>query len=97
MDEAKDLTATAPKYRRTEKINPIPLLKFHTWLLGTNPEERAHDLVSVYRHYFNNDVQPKNLAKLTEQYIWRDAVELERENNFDGKGDAKTLKVKMFK
>ena len=60
---------------------------------GASPEERAHDLVSVYRHYFNNDVQPKNLAKLTEQYIWRDAIDMERENNMDAKGDTKTLKV----
>ena len=61
---------------------------------GSAPEERAHDLLSVYRHYFNNDVQPKNLAKLTEQYIWRQAIDLERENNFDLKGDTKTLKVR---
>jgi len=63
---------------------------------GTSPEERAHDLVSVYRHYFNNDVQPKNLAKLTEQYIWRDAIDMERENNMDAKGDTKTLKIPVL-
>jgi len=63
---------------------------------GANPEERAHDLLSVYRHYFNNDVQAKNLAKLTEQYIWREAIDLERENNMDAKGDAKTLKVPVL-
>jgi len=63
---------------------------------GASPEERAHDLVSVYRHYFNNDVQPKNLAKLTEQYIWRDAIDMERENNMDAKGDTKTLKIPVL-
>jgi len=63
---------------------------------GASPEERAHDLVSVYRHYFNNDVQPKNLAKLTEQYIWRDAIDMEREHNMDAKGDTKTLKIPVL-
>lgn len=62
---------------------------------GTSPEERAHDLTSVYRHYFNNDVQPKNLAKLAEQYIWRLAIPIDRENNMDAKGDTKTLKVRI--
>jgi len=63
---------------------------------GASPDERAHDLVSVYRHYFNNDVQPKNLAKLTEQYIWRDIVDMERENNMDARGDTKTLKIPVL-
>ena len=61
---------------------------------GTEPDGRAHDLVSMYRHYFNQDIQPKNLAKLAEQYIWRSVVPMDRENNVDQKGDTKTLKVK---
>ena len=60
---------------------------------GYYPEERAHDLFSQYKHYFSQDIQPANLAKLAEQFIWRAAVEIDRENNMDQKGDAKTLKV----
>ena len=60
---------------------------------GNAAELRSHDLVSVYQHYFSNEVQGKNLAKLTEQYIWRTAVDIYRNDNFEGKGDTKTLKI----
>jgi pimeloyl-ACP methyl ester carboxylesterase len=63
---------------------------------GSSPEERARDLISVYQHYFNTDVQPSNLAKLTEQYIWRTIIDLEREINLDARGDAKTLKLPVL-
>ena len=72
-----------------------PVLDYLMWHhFGSSPEERAHDLINVFRHYFNNDLQASNLAKLTEQYIWRPAIDLEREHNMDLKGDTKTLKVK---
>ena len=74
--------------------NTVDYLMWHHF--GSSPDERAHDLINVYRHYFNHDVQAKNLAKLTEQYIWRQAIDLERENNMELKGDAKTLKVNVF-
>ena len=60
---------------------------------GDYAEERAHDLVHMYRNYFNNDIQPTNLAKLTEQYIWRTPIDMMRENNIIERGDTKTLKV----
>ena len=60
---------------------------------GVYAEERAHDLVNVYKHYFSNDLHAGNLARLTEQWIWRKAVDIKRENNFEGHGDAQTLKV----
>ncbi len=63
---------------------------------GYNPEERAHDLISVYQHYFSTDVNAPNLGKLTEQYIWRTAVDMARENNPDARGDSKTLKVPVL-
>ncbi len=63
---------------------------------GSSPEERAHDLLSVYQHYFNNDVNAPNLAKLTEQYIWRTAVDMARENTPEARGDSKTLKVSFL-
>merc|ERR550519_356789 len=46
--------------------------------LGQNYSERAHDLVNVYQHYFEKDLQPINLAKLVEQYVWRSDIPLER-------------------
>ena len=71
-----------------------PVLDYLLWHhFGFCPEERAHDLVSMYRHYFSQDIEPTNLAKLTEQYIWRTAVEIDRENNMEQKGDTRTLKV----
>ena len=63
---------------------------------GSAAELRAHDLVSVYQHYFSNEVQAKNLAKLTEQYIARTAVDIYRDDNFEGKGDTKTLKIPIL-
>ena len=74
-----------------------PVLDYLMWHhFGSSPEERAHDLINVFRHYFNHDVQATNLAKLTEQYIWRTAIDLEREHNLDAKGDTKTLKVRTI-
>ena len=63
---------------------------------GPAPEERAHDLVSMYKHYFSQDIQPSNLAKLAEQFIWRPAINIDRENNMDQKGDTRTLKVPVL-
>ena len=31
--------------------------------------------------------------RLTEQWIWRKAVDIHRDNNMEGRGDAQTLKV----
>lgn len=74
-----------------------PVLDYLLWHhFGFSPEERAHDLVSMYRHYFSQDIEPTNLAKLTEQYIWRTAVEIDRENNMEQKGDTRTLKVPIL-
>jgi len=63
---------------------------------GDYAEERAHDLVHMYKNYFNNDVKPSNLAKLAEQYIWRSAINMQRENNIEERGDTQTLKVPVL-
>jgi len=47
--------------------------------LGQDYATRAHDLVNVYQHYFEKDVQASNLAKLVEQYVWRSDVPLDRQ------------------
>jgi len=46
--------------------------------LGQDYTERAHDLINVYTHYFNGHVQPGNMAKLVEQYIWRSDIPMDR-------------------
>lgn len=74
--------------------NTVDYLMWHHF--GSSPDERAHDLINVYRHYFNQDLNASNLAKITEQYIWRNGIDLEREINFDNKGDAKTLKIPVL-
>lgn len=63
---------------------------------GDYAEDRAHDLVHMYKNYFNNDIQASNLAKLTEQFIWRTGLNLQRENNIEERGDASTLKVPVL-
>jgi len=47
--------------------------------LGQEYEERAHDLLQVYKHYFTNNVNAINLAPLVEQYIWRSDIPLTRD------------------
>lgn len=63
---------------------------------GCDPEQRAHDLVSMYRHYFNQDLNAKNLAKLIDKYIWRDNINIARENTPEQRGDSKTLQVQII-
>jgi pimeloyl-ACP methyl ester carboxylesterase len=47
--------------------------------LGQDYEERAHDLLQVYKHYFSTLVNGANLAPLVEQYIWRTDIILTRD------------------
>ncbi len=42
------------------------------------------------------DVSPVNLALLTEQYVWRSIINIDRENNMDQKGNTRTLKVHLL-
>jgi len=57
-----------------------PVLDYLLWHhLGQNFEERAHDLLQVYKHYFSNNVNAVNLAPLIEQYIWRTDIPLTRD------------------
>ncbi|XP_023338144.1 protein NDRG3 [Eurytemora carolleeae] len=56
-----------------------PVLDYLLWHhLGQDYTERSHDLVNVYKHYFEKDVQGINLAKLVEQFIWRTDIPLDR-------------------
>ncbi|XP_040569855.1 protein NDRG3 [Lepeophtheirus salmonis] len=64
---------------------------------GVCHEERAHDLVNIFKQYFSTDIQPKNLAKLMEQYNWRTAIQIDREFSLENQGgNAKTLKTPIL-
>lgn len=57
-----------------------PVLDYLLWHhLGDSYDERAHDLLQVYRQYFSNNVNGANLAPLVEQYIWRTDIPLTRD------------------
>ncbi len=60
---------------------------------GINAEERVPDLVIVFKHYFIGNIQPVNLAKLSEQFIARTPINIKREKNILERGDTYTLKV----
>jgi len=45
---------------------------------GYEPSERAHDLVTMYKTYFEKDINSSNLGRLVEQYIARTDINLTR-------------------
>jgi len=47
--------------------------------LGDDFDERAHDLLQVYKDYFSHNVNAANLAPLVEQYVWRTDIDLTRD------------------
>ncbi|XP_040564561.2 protein NDRG3 [Lepeophtheirus salmonis] len=66
-------------YMRSHGITQsvVDYLMWHHF--GYNPAERPSDLTNVFKHYFENDAQPVNLAKLCEQYIWRTQINIDRD------------------
>jgi len=83
-------------HMRTHGVTQV-VMDFLLWHhFGAYADERAHDLVNHYKHYFGNEVNAVNLARLTEQWIWRKAVDIKRETNFEGQGDTQTLKVPVL-
>nr|ACO14922.1 NDRG3 [Caligus clemensi] len=64
---------------------------------GVNHEERAHDLVNIFQQHFSSDIQPKNLAKLLEQYNWRTQINIDREFSLENQsGSNKTLETPIL-
>ena len=45
---------------------------------GPLVDKRAHDLVSMYKTYFETDINSVNLGSLSEQYIVRRDINLTR-------------------
>merc|ERR1719322_966339 len=70
-------------HMKTHGVTQV-VMDFLLWHhFGAYADERAHDLVNMYKHYFNNEVNAGNLARLTEQWIWRKAVDIHRDNNME--------------
>jgi hypothetical protein len=66
-----------------------PVLDYLMWHhFGQDYQQRPHDLLSMYKHYWQKDVQCRNLAMLVEQYIWRTDITMDRETQ--------TLKVPVL-
>ena len=47
----------------------------------------------MYKKFFESKVDPDNLAKLMEQFNWRSAIGMKRDENVLQSGDSHTLKV----
>ncbi|XP_018323124.1 protein NDRG3 isoform X2 [Agrilus planipennis] len=63
---------------------------------GRNTEERNHDLVQVYKSYFEKHVNPTNLALLIDSYIRRTDLNIQREMDPTKKRDANTLQMPVL-
>lgn len=59
-------------------------------------EERNHDLVYVYRQYFESNVNPQNLGLFIDSYIRRTDLAIERNLDPIRRKDARTLKMPVL-
>ncbi|XP_066148069.1 protein NDRG3 isoform X2 [Euwallacea fornicatus] len=62
---------------------------------GRNTEERNHDLVQVYKSYFERNVNPTNLALFIDSYVKRTDLNIQRDPDPNRK-NASTLKVPVI-
>lgn len=56
-----------------------------------NTEERNHDLVQVYKSYFERNVNPTNLALFIDSYIKRNDLNIQRDSDPGKTKDSHTL------
>jgi hypothetical protein len=59
-------------------------------------EERNHDLVQVYKNYFERRVNPTNLALFIDSYVRRTDLNIARELDPTRKRDGSTLAVPVM-
>ncbi|XP_014215346.1 protein NDRG3 isoform X2 [Copidosoma floridanum] len=72
----------------------LDYLMWHHFGRGT--EERNHDLVQVYKNYFERRVNPTNLALLIDSYVRRTDLNITRELDPTRKKDSSTLNVPVM-
>ncbi|KAK7873968.1 hypothetical protein R5R35_012972 [Gryllus longicercus] len=72
----------------------LDYLMWHHFGRGT--EERNHDLVQVYRNYFERHVNPTNLALFIDSYIRRTDLNIVREMDPGRKNNTHTLSMPVI-
>ncbi|XP_068906705.1 protein NDRG3 isoform X3 [Tenebrio molitor] len=63
---------------------------------GRNTEDRNHDLVQVYKSYFERNVNPTNLALFIDSYVRRTDLNIQRELDPTKRKDSTTLKMPVI-
>ncbi|XP_015834237.1 protein NDRG3 isoform X3 [Tribolium castaneum] len=63
---------------------------------GRNTEERNHDLVQVYKSYFERNVNPTNLALFIDSYVRRTDLNIQRELDPTKRKESTTLKMPVM-
>lgn len=72
----------------------LDYLMWHHFGRGT--EERNHDLVQVYKSYFEKNVNPTNLALFIDSYIKRTDLNIQRELELIKRNESKTLRMPVI-
>ncbi|XP_034254500.1 protein NDRG3 isoform X2 [Thrips palmi] len=72
----------------------LDYLMWHHFGRGT--EERNHDLVQVYRNYFERQVNPSNLALFIDSYVRRTDLKLTRELEPNRRKESATLQMPVM-
>lgn len=70
--------------------------RYLTMPVFQSTDERNHDLVQVYKEYFERTVQPANLALFIDSYIRRSDLNIVRELEPAKKKDANTLRMAVM-
>ncbi|GJQ76854.1 hypothetical protein Trydic_g15060 [Trypoxylus dichotomus] len=63
---------------------------------GRNTEERNHDLVQVYKSYFERNVNPTNLALFIDSYIRRTDLNIQRDTELGKTKESHTLNMPVL-